>query len=112
MFHYIYFIVCLIFINIVASNADGQMYQKVYVNPEHLDQIGINDKKVNSKSPIIECGIACNLNVSCNGFFFAEDTCRTFQLDFAILHYAGSDKYAIYLEKEMVLPSLITPDKG
>ena len=41
----------------------------------------MNDKTVNSKSPIIECGIACNLNVSCNGFFFAQETCRTFQVN-------------------------------
>ena len=89
-------------ISLVASNADGQMYQKVYVNPELLDQIGqymkllwqielndtagINEKKVNSESPIIECGIACNLNVSCDGFFFAEDTCSTFQVNITFIH--------------------------
>ena len=68
------------------------MYQQVYVNPELLDQIGkyillvrrkrifhykdnagINEKKVNSESPIIECGISCNLNDSCNGFFFRRE---------------------------------------
>ena len=91
---------------------------------------GISETKINSKSSIIECGIACNSDISCNGFIHEEIACSKFkvwnfypkthwnpnklfiQLDFAILHYDGSDKLAIYLEKQMVLPSLLTPDEG
>ena len=47
----------------------------------YKDNTGINEKKVNSESPIIDCGIGCNLDVSCNGFFYAENTCSTFEVN-------------------------------